>query len=125
MTTAQMSRDGAKRSCEERRGAGTPASPAGASKVVGLARLGERQAGALPSRANRWLSCLQRPSATLSARAFPARRPGCPGFQADCEAVQQAVESLLEAAFFDRFAVRRGGVLHDPIEVRKSPAFHN
>jgi hypothetical protein len=46
-------------------------------------------------------------------------------FKADCEAVEEAFEPLLETAFFHCFAVRRGCILHDPIEVWESLPFND
>ena len=46
-------------------------------------------------------------------------------FKADCEAVEQAFEALAETTFFDCFAVRRGCILHDPIEVWELFAFND
>jgi hypothetical protein len=46
-------------------------------------------------------------------------------FKADSEAVEQAFESVLETAFFNCFAVRRGCIRYDPIKVWESPAFND
>jgi len=46
-------------------------------------------------------------------------------FKADCEAIEQAFESLPETAFFHCFAVRRGCIFHDPAKVRESLAFND
>lgn len=43
--------------------------------------------------------------------------------KADFEAVEQAFEPLLETAFLHCFAVRRGCIFYDAIEVWKSLAF--